>query len=145
MVSRETYNAIPPFDFTTRALYQAKGVLEETAREKGYDGSEDYIALLPPVTAGWKAFIRVPGGEWIPTRVVDVVRREDEYLEAVWMHSGLELSYTLAARLGDLTPPYLSGVRVCITDNHPERACPEGRTPPDFTDWFRSVLRFEAP
>ena len=143
LVSKATYWRTPPQFFSTRALFQARGLLEETARDAGYDGKENYIALLPPITAGWKAFIQAPSSsEWIPVRVVDVVKREDEYLEAVDMRAGLELSYALAEQLGDLNPPYLSGVKVCICDDHPDLLCVG--TPVDFTAWYRSVLSFEG-
>jgi hypothetical protein len=147
LVSRRTYNAIPPTYFQGRALYQERGVMEETARIKGYDGTEHYIALLPPVTAGWGGFIQMPGSsDWIPVRVVDVVKREHYYFQAMYNHAAMELSYTLAEQLGviDMFTPHMGkfawGVKFCATDHDPAAAC-QGE-PPLFEDWFKDNLSF---
>jgi hypothetical protein len=148
LVSKRTYFTTPPQFFSTRALYQAEGVMEETARSKGYDGLEDYVALMPPMMDGAHAFIQPPNtGYWIPVRVVDAVKRQDYYLETVWMSSGIELSYSLAERLGVIGMTnengdrYMWGLKVCIANEHPDDVCTG--EPVDYTAWFRTILSFD--
>lgn len=147
LVSERTYNTPPPQHFTTRALYQAEGVMEATARLNGFDGTEDYIALMPPMTRGWHVFLRRnPAEVWRGVRVVDVVKREDYYMSSILMHSGVELSWTLATEWGvqGLTNAqgdrYLWGLELCIANERPDDFCTGEAV--DYEAWLRSILTF---
>lgn len=147
LVSRTTYNAVQPTHSSTRALYQAEGVIDETARLNGMtmDGVEGYVSLMSPSMAGWKLFIRRDAqSEWIAVRNVDSVKREHMYFHLVNEESGIELSYELADRLGVITQVnadksrYLYGLEMCLTESDPQSVCSD--TAQDLTTWFLDTL-----
>jgi hypothetical protein len=148
-VSRQTYNSIPPQFVECRAVYQAKNLLEETARDHKYSGDEDYIAFVMPAAIGWHGFIQMPDdATWYPVRVADVSRREDLYMEAVYMGACIELNYDMAQLLGVVDhinadgSRYVWGVRFCAAEANPELVCTGA--PTSFVGWFKSILRFEG-
>ncbi len=134
-----------PTHFSTRALYYSPGLMEETAALKGYDGTEDYIALLSPSMVGDRVWIRMPGGDWIPVRVVDDVDRWFYYFHAVNDGSGIEVSNRLAKRLGIIDWMNADGsryptVEVCVTESDPNGVCADA--PIGFTTWFLSIADY---
>lgn len=145
LITKSFYYTPPPQHFITRALYQSRLLIEETAAIKGYSGGEDYVAMLSPATAGWKAFIRIVGTpDYLPVRVVDSVRRE-HMAYALYTRGGIELSYALAERMGVLNWSNEDGSRypdteVCIADANPEAVCAGEAT--DFYQWMLDNLRF---
>lgn len=135
----------PPTYFSTRTLYYAQGLMEETARIKGYDMQENYCALLSPAAVGWRIWIRLPGQDWIPCRVVDDVARDDYWFHAVIDHSGIEISYALAQQLGVIDWLNPDGSRypaldVCATESDPNGVCTG--TPMDYEAWFMANVDF---
>lgn len=145
LVTKSFYYTPPPQHFITRALYQSEHLLEESASLHGYSGDEDYVALLSPSTAGWKAFVRIVGtADYVPVRVVDSVRRE-HMAYALYTRSGVELSYALAERLGAIEWQNADGSRypdteICIADANPEAVCATEAT--DFYRWMLTNIRF---
>lgn len=148
MITDETWHTQPPQNYTTRWLHQSQNVMEWTAKLKGYDGTEDYLALLSPSTAGQHAFLWIPElQEWHSKRVVDVAAKEHMWYHAIPLHSGGELSWADALRYGNDTWVNPNGMRyrwltICITDHSPDLVC---STAPDLDheDWFQSIASFE--
>ena len=128
MVTWHSWMTEPPRHFTTRALFQNDGVLEATAalHDIPLKGAEGYVALNSPATLGWMVWLQSPlDGTWIPTRDADSAKREDIYFHTVYASSGIELSYTLAQRLGVVDWVNEDGTRyptlaICISDDPPE-------------------------
>lgn len=140
-----SYLLPPPTFFETRTYYYAEGLMEETAALKGYDGSEDYVALLSPACVGCRIWIRLPGNDWRPVRVVDDVARDDYYYHAVYTHSGMEVSYKLAQELGIIDWINEDGSRypalqVCVAESDPVGVCTGD--PVDYEAWFESIVDF---
>lgn len=148
MITYQTWQTPPPIYFSTRALWQRDGLLEETARTHGYDGTEEYVALISPSTAGWKVWLKPPNAStWIPARVVDYARREHAWFHSIPQHSGIEISGRLAEEWGveqmrDPRGAYMWGLLVCVTDYDPDAVCTG--TPVDYERWFASIATFEG-
>jgi hypothetical protein len=144
--SRHTYYTPSPVHFSTRALWQNRGVMQASARYNGVDLSDvaGGIALMSPTDVGRFAFVRAHGGDWTATRVGDTVNRLHLYYHVATVRSAVELSYELAEQLGVLGYNAHGGVgawefEVCVSNDL--SACAGAPIP--YTDWFLSVLRFE--
>lgn len=135
-------NTQSPQHFTTRALWQAQGVIEETAGIRGMklDDVFDGVSLLLPSDVGRTGWVRVPGGQWYRVRSADAAAREHLWYHVFIVHSGIELGYELAQELGAMGGG-LWNLEVCMTEGDPNASC-TGQ-PADFEDWFRTVLRYE--
>ena len=149
LITDETYRERPPMHTVTRALYQRKGLIEQTAeiRKLTMDGVEGYISLLSPTVLGWTVWIRPLGErEWVATRNVDGADRAHVYFHTVTMGSGLELSYELAERFDNINWVNPDGTRyrqfeVCLSADAPEIEC--AGDPIDFTGWFLDNVEYE--
>lgn len=131
-----------PTYFETRAIWMSEGVIEVSATFNGLDmnGVEGFVALLNCDLVGRTIMIRPPGGQWIRVRVADCVMPEHEFYHAVYVDSGLELSWELAHRFGafDQQNPGggvgIYGFEVCLVD-----IC--SGDPVNYTEWYLDEVR----
>ena len=113
-----------PLVFSTRAIWQADGVIEATAAMKGIDLSDvaGGIAINSCAHDGETAWLTFPDAHSIETRIVDCAYREHVYYRTRSLHSALEVSYDIAEQNGILTHVPegggvgMFGVVVCIRD-----------------------------
>lgn len=147
-ITRATWYLPPPKHFTTRALYQVRGLIDETARIRGIDTSDvdGLVSLMSPSALGWTMYVRpVETERWWRVRNTDGVGIAHYYFHAVTLDSGIELSYELAEAMDVIEWINDDGTRyryveVCITDAFPDESCPGA--PVDFAEWFLDVVRY---
>lgn len=142
LIAWQTYQTPSPVHFTTRALWQSRGVIEMSSAYHGVDLSDvfDGVALMSPADVGRTAWVRVPGGPWYKVRSGDAAAREHLWYHVFIVHSGIELGYELALELG-APGGGLWGLEVCVTEGNPDLVC--AGVPVDYETWFRTVLRYE--
>lgn len=136
-------DTVQPTFFKTRFLYQAPGVIDETAHERGLtlDGVEGYIALYTPAVLGYKLWIRPDAASpWIAMRDADSAAQVHAQYHVEALKSGVEVSWEIAEAWGIPTMVtvqgrYLWDGQVCITEVHPELVCTG--EPTDLVEWFK--------
>lgn len=133
-------NQNTPAYFETRAIWMAAGVIEVSATLNGLDmnGVEGFVALLNCDLVGTDVWVRPNASSaWSRVRIADCVMPEHEYFHAVYVDSGLELSYELAQRFGAFEQQNpgggvgIYGFEVCLTEIG---QC--AGTPVNYSDWF---------
>lgn len=148
LITWQTYRRQAPQFFSTRAIYQSRGVMEATAQYNGVNLSDvaGGIALIACTDVGRTAWIQPPGGHWLKTRVADCTHRLHSYFHVAYVQSAVELQYSLAEQLNATGYNTRGGVgiwglNVCMVEAHPESIC-MGHAP-DFTDWWLGAVDFE--
>lgn len=134
-----------PRYYETRAIWMADGVIEVSAAFNGLtmDGVDGFVALLNCDLVGSDAWIRPGGGDWVRVRVADCAAPEHEYYHAVYVDSGLELSYELAQHYGafdhinEFGGVGLYAFEVCLEAN------PCVGTPINYTEWYLDEVHKE--
>lgn len=131
----------PPY-FETRAIWQSSGVIEVSAAFNGLDmnGVDGFVALNNCDLVGSDVSVRAPGHNWLRVRVADCVMPVHEYYHAVYVGSGIELSWELAHHYGafDQDNPGggvgIYGFEVCVVE-------PCSGTPVNYTEWYLEQVR----
>ena len=103
----------------------------------GYERVEGFVALLNCDLVGDDVWIRPDAAAgWIRVRIADCSMDEHQYYHAVYVESGLELSYELAQRFGLFEHISEGGgvgmyhFEVCRL----EQGC--SGSPVNYTDWY---------
>lgn len=133
-----------PHYYETRAIWMSEGVIEVSAAFNGLDmnGVEGFVALLNCDLVGQDVWVRPNAtAPWLRVRIVDCAMPEHEYYHAVYVSSGLELSYELAQRFGlfDHVPDGggvgMYNFEVCLL----AEGC--GGHPVNYTEWYLEQVR----
>lgn len=141
----QSHNGVPLY-FTTRAIWQAQGVIERTAAFNGVnlDGYEGAVALNSCAMVGNTVWVRRNATErWIRAIDADCSANAHVYYHAVAVGSGIELSYQLAEAFGEFDTPGIGlyGFEVCT--GNPDSDCLSN--PVDYSQWFLENVQFIQP
>lgn len=143
----DSHNALPDH-FQTRAIWQARGVIEQTAALNNVDlgGYEGAVALNSCASVGSSVYVRRNASErWIEVVVADCVKREHLEYHTVAVESGIELQWELAEMLGITTHVNewggvgMYGFEICT--GLPLVDC--AGAPVDYTEWYLERVRYE--
>jgi hypothetical protein len=142
-----SHNQMPVY-FQTRAIWQSRGVIEQTAALNGVDLTpfDGAVALNSCALVGSTVYVRQNATErWIEVVVADCVKRDHLHYHTVAVESGIELQWELAEALGVTTHINewggvgMYGFEVCL--GLPMVDCIG--TPVDYTDWYLEHVMYE--
>lgn len=137
-----SHNAVPDY-FTTRAIWQNRGVIEASAAYNGLvlDGFDGAVALNSCAMVGSTVWVRKNASEpFLRTIVADCSQVVHVYFHTVYVDSGIELSYELAEHYGmfEADTVGLYGFEVCTVES--VSLCVGD--PVDYRDYFLENLEF---